>query len=167
MKKNIILTGFMGTGKSTIGRLLAQQLDYEFIDTDSEIEKREGTTIKDIFQEQGEAAFRRMEADLVHELAREEGLVIATGGGLVMNPDNVKMLQKSGRIICLTADVDTILARVATQPGTRPLLKEKDPRGKVLELLELRGPVYSSFEQVATTGKSQETVLTQILQLLN
>ncbi|MCW8860479.1 MAG: AAA family ATPase, partial [Deltaproteobacteria bacterium] len=81
-KTNIILTGFMGTGKSTLGRLLAKRLGYEFIDTDTEIEKRIGQTIAELFQEQGEGVFRQYEAELVQELAQQQGLVIATGGGL-------------------------------------------------------------------------------------
>ena len=95
-RPNIILTGFMATGKTTIGRLLAGALDYEFVDTDHLIQDRCGQTIADLFREKGEAVFRRMEADVARELGRKEGLVIATGGGLVLDPANVEALENRG-----------------------------------------------------------------------
>lgn len=165
-KQNIVLTGFMGTGKSTLGRLLARRLSYEFIDTDCEIEKRADKTVAEIFRQQGESAFRQMERDLVRELAQKEGLVISTGGGLVMNPTNVEALIENSHIICLTASPDEILERMSGQPSTRPLLKEADPRKKIIQLLEQRSSVYAQFDQLATSGKSPEELVNIVLERL-
>src|SRR5512143_2336464 len=97
-RTNIVLTGFMGTGKTTVGRLLAAQLGYEFVDTDVLIEARLGRPISQVFAELGEAAFRQMEADLAQELANREGLVISTGGRLMLDPANVAALSRQGRV---------------------------------------------------------------------
>ncbi len=163
--KNIILTGFMGTGKTTLGRLLAKRLGYKFIDTDAQIERQSGQTIAELFQTQGETAFRNLEAELVKELARQEGLVIATGGGLVLNPTNVATLSKTGQIICLTATPEEILARVSKQQGVRPLLQEKDPQAKIIELLRQRDSAYRQFPQLPTSEHSQEELINQLIRL--
>lgn len=165
LKKNIILTGFMGTGKSTLGRLLAEQLDYDFIDTDNLIEARIGQSIAELFKEQGEAAFRKLEENLVQELALQQGLVISTGGGLVLNPKNVDVFKQSGQIICLTATPVEILERVSAQQHTRPLLQEKDPLSKIKELLAQRSPVYSQFQQLSTSGKAPQELITRLREL--
>lgn len=102
-RPNIILTGFMATGKTTIGIGLAKALGYAFVDTDHLIEDRWGQTITEIFREKGEAAFRTMETDVARELGKKEGLVIATGGGMVLDPVNITALEKQGRIFCLVA----------------------------------------------------------------
>ena len=162
---NIILTGFMGTGKSTLGRLLAQKIGYDFVDTDTEIEKQTGQSIANLFQTQGETAFRKLESELVAKLAQQGGLVIATGGGLVLNPKNVAALSKTGRIVCLTASPEEILARVSKQPETRPLLLEKDPLAKIIELLRQREAVYKQFPQLSTSALSPEKLVDEILTL--
>ncbi|MEA3363953.1 MAG: shikimate kinase [Thermodesulfobacteriota bacterium] len=162
---NIILTGFMGTGKTTLGRLLAERIGYEFIDTDALIEEQIGQTITELFQTQGEAAFRKLESELVEQLAQKEGLVIATGGGLVLNPKNVAVLSKTGQIICLTARPEEILARVSKQQDVRPLLQEKDPQAKIIELLEQRDSVYQQFPQLSTSEHSQEELIKQLVKL--
>ena len=162
---NIILTGFMGTGKSTLGRLLAKQIGYEFIDTDAQIEAQIGQTITGFFQTQGEAAFRRLESELVEELAQKEGLVIATGGGLVLDPKNVARLSKSGQIICLTASPEEILARVEKSPNSRPLLQEIDPLAKIIELLQQRATVYQQFPQLSTSELPPDELVDKILKL--
>lgn len=165
MKKNIILTGFMGTGKTTLGKKLARKLDYQFIDTDVEIERRAGKTVGDIFEDDGEASFRQMEQDLVRDLARQQGLIISTGGGLVMNPDNVTTLNGCGLIVCLTATPEEIFERVSAQQQVRPLLLEDDPRKKIEQLLTQREPVYSQFEQLSTSGKSPDELVARLLEL--
>lgn len=165
-EQNIILTGFMATGKSSLGPLLAKRLDYTFIDTDTEIESRHGCSVAAIFREEGEAAFRLLETELVRELAQRQRLVIATGGGLVMNPVNVTLLRTSGTIICLTAKPEEILARVSRQKHKRPLLQEPDPRAKIVELLAQRAPVYAQFQQLATSGRTREELIARVLDMV-
>ncbi|MFO7576542.1 MAG: shikimate kinase [Pelovirga sp.] len=165
-QQNIILTGFMGTGKSTLGRRLAQRLGYTFVDTDELIEERCGCTIAEIFADRGESWFRQQEEALVRDLAGRQGLVIATGGGLVMNPVNVAALQASGRIICLSATPPEILARVSRQRQVRPLLQGDDPLTAIRELLERRQPVYRQFPQLVTSGRSIDQLIEDLLALL-
>ena len=121
--RNIVLTGFMGTGKTTVGRLLAQQLGYEFVDTDQIIEERHGK-IGDLFRSAGEEAFRRIERELASELADRERLVIATGGRMMLDPQNVASLSRNGRVFCLVATPDEIFDRVVHDSSRveRPLL---------------------------------------------
>ncbi len=163
---NIILTGFMGTGKSTIGRKLAERLGRTFVDTDQLIEDEAGCTIADIFAQRGEAAFRTDEERLVKKLAQEQGLIIATGGGLVMNPDNVTMLQTSGRIFCLTATPQEIYDRTKQQPQIRPLLQQPQPLQRITDLLQQRQAVYQQFSQLDTSGKTVDDLVDELLTLL-
>lgn len=162
---NIILTGFMGTGKTTLGKLLAKCIGYEFVDTDALIESRAERSIAEIFATDGEAAFRKLESKLVIELAQKEGLVIATGGGLVLDPDNVTALSKTGRIICLTASTEEILARVSNQKTVRPLLQETDPQAKIAELLQQRATIYQQFQQLSTSNLSRDELVAKLLDL--
>ncbi len=160
---NIILTGFMGTGKSTVGRLLAEKIGYRFVDTDALIEQQTGITISEIFATQGESTFRQLETRLVKTLAEEKGLVIATGGGLVLDPDNVTALSRTGRFFCLTASAEEILQRVTRQGDTRPLLQEENPLQKIISMLQQRNPVYCQFPQIATGGETPEKIVAEIL----
>ena len=139
--RNIALTGFMGSGKSTVGFFLAEILRFELVDTDKVIEERQGRRVTEIFAEMGEPAFRAMETDLVGEVSRRSGLVIATGGGLILNPANRTRLRQSALIACLWASPETIFERVRTQ-SHRPLLRGPDPLHRIRELLEERAPVY-------------------------
>lgn len=164
-RTNIILTGFMGTGKSTIGRKLARRLEMTFVDTDQLIEERAGCSIADIFARQSESAFRKMEEDLVEELAAQKGLVIATGGGLVMNPHNVKRLQASGRIFCLTATAQEVFKRVKKQIQVRPLLQQPDPLQRITELMQHRSSVYGQFPQISTSGRSPAMIVEELVAL--
>lgn len=155
-KSNIILTGFMGTGKSSTGRLLARKLGYEFIDTDQLIQTRQQLSIPEIFAEQGEEAFRRMEAEAAAELATREGLVIATGGRLMLDADNAATLGNSGIIFCLTADIEELILRLSSETARkrRPLLQNCDNLSAyVRKLLAERSPAYQHFQQIDTTGK--------------
>lgn len=164
---NVVLTGFMGTGKTTVGRLLAQRLGYEHVDTDLVIEERHGS-IPEIFAEQGEAGFRAIERELARELAAGRGLVVSTGGRMMLDPDNQATLGSAGTVFCLTAPVGVILHRVLDDrsPIERPLLAGDDPAGRITELLAERAPLYRRFTQVATEDRSPEAVVDDILRQL-
>ena len=149
---NIILTGFMGTGKTTVGKLLAQRLAYKFVDTDVIIEGRVGRSIAEIFAELGETAFRQMEAEVALELANRDELVISTGGRFMLYDGNVTALGENGRIFCLTASPIEILSRVQKDGSTRPLLSGGNPLDRIIAILQEREEKYSQFEQVVTSG---------------
>lgn len=165
-KTNIILTGFMGTGKTTVGRALAAALGLQFVDTDALIVARDGRSIPDIFQQSGEAAFRRWERHIAQELAEASHLVVATGGRMMLDDENAALLQRNGRVICLTATPDEILARLAGD-NNRPLLAGDNPKEKILALLAEREAGYGRFPQVHTTGKEISAITTEIINMLN
>lgn len=161
---NIALIGFMGTGKSTLGKRLAEILKRAFIDMDNVIEKRTGKPIGRIFAEEGEAHFRHLERELIKELAQQRDLVIACGGGIVLNHQNVIDLSSSGLIVCISATPQEILRRV-TGFDHRPLLESGDKAGKILELLKARQPLYDAIPyKIDTTGLSVEAIVNQILE---
>lgn len=139
--KNIALVGFMGAGKSTVGHMLASLLHLRFVDTDAMIEERAGKRIAEIFATAGEETFRKMESDVCAELAKIDGCVISTGGGMVVNPANLQSLKEHALVVCLWASAETIFNRVKNQ-GHRPLLKTDDPLAKIRELLAQRAPFY-------------------------
>lgn len=152
MKKNIVLIGFMGTGKTAIGKRLANRLGREFVDTDKEIERVTGKTIPQIFAQDGELRFRSEERLVIQKLSRREGMVIATGGGAVLNPDNVADLKRNGILICLAADPEVIYQRVRGKKQ-RPLLNKKgDLRVQIQELLAKRKPFYQVADYTVDTG---------------
>ena len=163
---NIILTGFMGTGKTTVGRLLAERLGRAFVDTDDLIVARAGRPIADIFNDDGETRFREWEAQVAAELAGRRGLVIATGGRLMLDPDNAAALGATGPVFCLTADPADILARVAGEDGQRPLLAGDDPETRVRALLRRRAAAYGRFRAVETAGRPAADVAAAIAALL-
>ncbi|RMG92313.1 MAG: 3-dehydroquinate synthase [Chloroflexi bacterium] len=162
---NIVLTGFMGTGKTTVGRLLAERLGLKFVDTDLLIEARDGRSVSNIFREAGEEVFRRLEAAVAQELAEEHGLVIATGGRLMLDSQNALALQKNGRVVCLVAEPEEIVRRLAGDTQ-RPLLNVSDPKKQVNQLLQARAARYGRFPQITTSGKSPETVADEIIRYL-
>ena len=131
----------MGTGKSSVGRLVAEQLRFEFLDTDELIEARANKSITEIFAQNGEPAFRKLEHQLVADLATRTRTVIATGGGLPVNPANLESLKQHALVICLWASPEKIYERVHTQTH-RPLLREPDPQTKIRTLLAARSPAY-------------------------
>lgn len=163
-KPNVVLTGFSGTGKSSVGRFIAQQLGYGFVDTDKLIEARWGS-IPQIFAERGEPTFRSLERIVSAELALLPKLVIATGGGTLLNEHNVAALSRNGIIICLCASPQTILERVSRRPGTRPLLEGENATERIATLLADRSAAYACFDQVDTTGLSQAQVAEAVLAL--
>jgi len=163
---NIILTGFMGTGKSTVGRLLAARLGWRFVDTDALIEARQGQSVAAIFREQGEAAFRRMEATLALELAAEKNLVIASGGKFMLAAENARVLS-ANHVFCLTATPEEILARIITDgPARRPLLAGADPAAAIGRLLAERAAAYGRFPAISTSGKTPDEIANEILALI-
>ena len=148
--QNIALIGFMGTGKSSVGQIVAQQLHFAFLDTDHAIEVRAGKTISDIFAQDGESAFRDMEKHLVAELATRKKTVISTGGGLPVNPENLASLKSHSLVVCLWASAEKIWERVRSQ-SHRPLLNEPDPLAKIKKLLEQREPFYRQADVLLNT----------------
>jgi len=156
---NVVLTGFMGTGKTTVGRLLAGDLGYEFVDTDALIERRHGP-IAALFASRGEAAFRAIEREVAAELAGRRRLVVATGGRMLLDPANVRALSANGRILCLVATPDEVFERVAgdRSPVERPLLAVPDPRRRIVELMSERDPAYRRFPQLVTDALAPAAV---------
>lgn len=138
---NLYLVGFMGVGKSAIGRSLAQKLHLVFLDSDREIEHRAGRSIKEIFASQGEPAFRLLEREFVEGGHPDSGCVVACGGGLIMAPGILETLEQRGVVVCLHASVETILKRTMNN-DKRPLLNVEDPQSRVRKLLTERDPLY-------------------------
>lgn len=161
MKSNIVLTGFMGTGKSTVGKKLAADLGWTFIDTDEEIEKVTGLKIPGIFKERGESAFREAERVMIRSLAQREHCVISTGGGTILDERNREVLSAGGYLITLHASLETVLKRVGDNRD-RPLL-QKTP-SEIEVLWESRRPVYGRADySVDTADKSADQVKEEIL----
>lgn len=159
MDKNIVLLGFMGTGKTAVGRKLANDLKMQFVEMDSIIEEKEGISINEVFAKKGEPYFRRVEADVAKELSNKKGLVISAGGGVVLNPDNIRELQRNGILICLYAAAEEIYKRVRSEKH-RPLLKVSDPLEEIKELLDFRKPYYDKIKiRIDTTGKGISEVV--------
>ncbi|MGA1344603.1 MAG: shikimate kinase [Ilumatobacteraceae bacterium] len=167
-RPNVILTGFMATGKSTVGRVLAGRLRYGFVDTDRIIEERHGP-IPVIFAEQGEAAFRLIERALAEELAGLSSLVISTGGGMLLDPAVADVMASSGIVVCLTAEPEVILRRVggARAGERRPLLAGGDPLDRIVQLLGERAAAYARFPQVATDGRTPTEISSAIEDVLH
>lgn len=161
--QNISLIGFMGTGKSSVGQLVAAQLHFTFLDTDHVIEARAGKSISDIFAELGEPAFRELERKIVGELVTRKKTVISTGGGLPANPDNLASLKTHSLVVCLWASPEKIWERVRTQTH-RPLLNEPDPLAKIRKLLEEREPYYRQADVLLNTElRSLKDVAQQVI----
>ncbi|MCY0911694.1 bifunctional shikimate kinase/3-dehydroquinate synthase AroKB [Massilia sp. H27-R4] len=165
--ENIFLVGLMGAGKTTIGRILARKLGKRFIDSDHEIEARTGATIPWIFEIEGEASFRRREAEVIRDLTAQDGIVLATGGGAVLDPASRAFLKQRGRVVYLRASVNSIMLRT-THDKSRPLLQTADPRKKLEELTAQREPLYREIaDLVIDTGRPNvqsmvQTILTQL-----
>ena len=161
--RNLALIGFMGTGKSCAGRLAAETMHYTFLDTDHVIEARAGKSINDIFQQDGEPAFRDWERRIVEELTRRNRTVIATGGGLPIGEGNLASLKTHALVICLWASPETIWERVRAH-SHRPLLNEGDPIAKIRELLAVREPHYRQADVLVNTERrSLREVAQQVL----
>ena len=160
----VSLTGFMGVGKSRIGRELSRALMLHFIDLDRYIERQTGISIPDIFRHLGEEAFRRMEKEAVGELIRKDYLVLSLGGGTFLDPENRKALLSRGPVVALWASPETILERATRKPGERPLLQVENPLERIRTLLQARAPIYREAHiHVSTDGRKVEEVVGEIL----
>jgi shikimate kinase len=160
---NLALIGFMGTGKTSVGRLVAELLNFEYLDTDEMIQSGTGRTISDIFKTDGEPAFRALEEKTVVELASRAKTVIATGGGLPTNPINLTSLKTHALVVCLWASPEKIWERVKNQ-SHRPLLHDENPQVKIRELLAAREPFYKQADVLLNTDlRSVREVAQQVV----
>lgn len=163
MNRNIFLVGLMGAGKTTVGRALAKRLNKRFIDSDHEIEARTGASIPLIFEIEGEASFRQREAEAIRDLTAQQGIVLATGGGAVLNPVNREFLKQRGTVIYLRASVNSILQRTSHDKN-RPLLQTADPRKRIEELWHAREPLYREVaDLIIETGRTNVQFLVQTI----
>jgi len=149
---NIYLVGFMGTGKTTVGRELARRLKRCFADLDDLIELKEGRVIRDIFAQSGEPYFRRIEKEVLKEVARENNFVVACGGGAVLDKENIAAMKNSGAMICLSASADVIFKRTYGH-GHRPILNVANPQERIILMLKMRSPFYTQADKVIDTSK--------------
>lgn len=162
--ENIVLTGFMGTGKTAVGRELSRLLNMKLVDVDTEIEKYRQMTINEIFKQFGELRFREMETEMIRKLSERKDVIISTGGGAVLRQENLDVLRKQGIIVCLMAMPETILKR--TSHGShRPLLQVEDPFEKIKELLDFRRPFYEKADiMIDTDGKTPRQIAEEIIE---
>ena len=166
-RMNVFLVGPMGSGKSAVGRQLAQRLALEFIDSDEEIEARTGVDIPYIFEREGEAGFRQREAEVIDAVTRRDGVLVSTGGGAVLDAGTRERLRARGRVVYLRTSVDQQLARTR-RSNDRPLLNNDDPRGTLERLFEQRAPLYAEVAEIVvdTDGRKVKTVVDQICRQL-
>ncbi len=164
MNKNIVLIGFMGTGKSEVGKEVAERLGYGFIDTDEIIEKREMLKIPEIFDKHGESYFRNIESEVIKEVSKKDRVVISTGGGAVIKYENRENLRRNSVMVCLTASPEVIYERTRRY-NSRPLLKTNEPLMKIKELLNERQEYYSQADiTLDTSDKSTADIVNIILE---
>jgi shikimate kinase len=168
---NLVLIGYRGSGKSAVGRRLADRLKMTFVDTDDLIEERQGIPITDIVKSRGWGHFRKLENNVIEEISKKDHLIIAPGGGAILDTDNVKALKKNGFILWLKADKQTLLKRINQDQGTnarRPTLTGKGTLEEVKEVLSLREPIYqrTSETQIDTSTLDVEAVVERILAIM-
>ncbi|MCX7803700.1 MAG: shikimate kinase [Planctomycetota bacterium] len=166
---NIVLIGPRGSGKTAVGRALAERLGRPLLDTDEEVERKAGKSIRDIFEQDGEGRFRDVEAEVVREAARRDGIVIATGGGVVLRRENVEALRRNGFLVHLDAPPDTLAGRVMQDAATRarrpPLLPGLDEEEEIRRVMEARAPLYAAARHLRldTSCASPEEVAGTII----
>ena len=166
-KRNVYLVGPMGAGKSTIGRVLAAELYLSFRDSDKVIEERTGADIPWIFDMEGEEGFRDRESAVLDELSKDEDVVIATGGGIILRSQNREMMKASGYVCYLTASIEQLVERTA-RDKKRPLLQVENPRQKIIDLLALRDPLYRDAADfiINTDRRAPKLVAQEIASLI-
>ena len=152
MMNNIYLVGFMGTGKTAVGKELAKKKKWQFLDLDDLIELRAKTSIAGIFAKNGEPYFRKLEKQVLKEVAKENKFVVACGGGIVIDQENIEIMKQTGSIICLTTSSKAILSRTSGY-SHRPLLNVADPQKQIELLLKLRAPYYARADHTIDTSK--------------
>ena len=163
--KNIVLIGFMGSGKSLTSNKLAESLKRRVVSTDKLIEEREGRTIADIFRDSGEVYFRKVERGIVAEVSDQNGVIVDCGGGVVLDPENIKNLKKNGLVFYLSAPPQRIYDNIKGQKH-RPLLDVEDPRAKIADLLKSRQPYYEQADVIVDADKSIHQIAEDILKVL-
>jgi len=164
--KNIVLTGFMGTGKTTIGKELSKVLNMKLVDIDAEIEKAQKIKINEIFRMYGERYFRDIETDMIKKLSKGKNIIISTGGGAVLRDENMEALKENGIIFCLNASTETIMKRTARSED-RPLLKVENPKEKIGEMLSCRRPFYEKAGiMIETDCKSPLEIVQEIMAII-
>jgi len=165
MKTNIALIGFMGVGKTAVGKVLAEKLGRKFVELDSLIEQKAGKPIPEIFHQDGEIVFRELEIEVTKEVAKDKDLVIACGGGVVLNKINIDRLRQQSRIVYLTASPEVILNRVAGEAGQRPLLEVDNPTLTIREMLGFRSPFYERSADITidTSKLDIDSVAEQVM----
>lgn len=168
---NVILIGYRGTGKSSVGRRLAQRLHRPFLDADEQLEERVGCSIAEYFASDGESAFRDRESEILAELVQQTDAVISLGGGAVLRPQNRQAIRQGGFVVWLQANPETLAKRLhadATTAGRRPALTTHDPMTEILALLEQRRPFYAECAEhtIDTERKSLDAIVDEIVCLL-
>lgn len=164
----VVITGFMGTGKTSVGRALAARLGRPFVDTDALVEEGSGQTVAEIFAATGEASFRAAESAALARALRVAGAVIATGGGALVDPANLRQVRDAAApLVCLSARPELIVARAAQQGASRPLLSDADPRRRVEELLAQRASTYAQADlTVDTSERAVDHIVDEIARFL-
>ncbi len=162
MKNNIVLCGFMGSGKTTVGKAVAEALNFEFVDSDYYVQQKLGRTISEIFAENGEEYFRNAETEALKELATKTNTVIATGGGAVLKAENISLLKSSGLVVFLDVSPETVINRLKNDT-TRPLLMRPDRDNVIRELLTLRKPLYLTAADVVLTAENNAQNTSKII----
>ena len=164
--KTIALIGFMGSGKSAVARILAEKLKRKLFSTDELIEKKEKRTIADIFTQNGEASFRRIEKEILAEIVQEKGCVIDCGGGIILDDSNRRILKENCTLFYLKSTPDVIYKRIKDQKK-RPLLNVPDPKAKIEELLKVREPLYKEADvTINSDGRTPQDMAEEILKVI-